>query len=85
MILKQRGDKMKKTLLMVSSVTYAIKARDLLTSHGYRSYIETTPGHLDKVGCGYSVSVTADADNAERLLIENGIKVLGRVDKNDIS
>lgn len=76
---------MNKTLLMMSSITYAIKARDLLVSYGYRSYIETTPGHLDKVGCGYSVSVNGNADEAENILKANGIRVLGRVDSNGIS
>ena len=76
---------MNKTLLMVTSITYAIKARDILVAYGYRSYIETTPGHLDKVGCGYSVSVNGNADEAEEILVKNGIKVLGRVDKNGVS
>ncbi|MBP5617767.1 MAG: DUF3343 domain-containing protein, partial [Clostridia bacterium] len=39
-------------LILVSSITYAIKGRDLLRSHGYKAYIEKTPGKLDTHGCG---------------------------------
>lgn len=72
---------MEKTLIIVSSITYAIRGRDILTSNGYRAYIANTPGHLDKMGCSYSIAVTGNADLAEKILRENGIKVLGRIEQ----
>ena len=69
---------MKKQLIMVSSITYAIKGRELLRAKGYRAYIERTPGNLDTAECGYSIYVNGDADAAEQILRDAGIKILGR-------
>ena len=69
---------MKKQLIMVSSITYAIRGRELLRAKGYRAYIERTPGNLDTAGCGYSIYVNGDADAAEQILRDAGIKILGR-------
>lgn len=69
---------MKKQLIMVSSITYAIKGRELLRAKGYRAYIERTPGNIDTAGCGYSIYVNGDADAAEQILRDAGIKILGR-------
>lgn len=64
-------------LIQVSSITYAIKGRDLLRSHGYKAYIEKTPGKLDTHGCGYSIVIAADPAKVLGLLQQAGIKVLG--------
>ena len=69
---------MNNPLIMVGSVTYAIKGRDLLRRMGYRASMERTPAHLNRVGCGYSITVEdLDAIKASRILEENGIKVYG--------
>ena len=70
---------MDKTLIMVSSVTYAIKGRDLLRNHGIKAYIERTPNASDRVGCGYSITVSGNVRTAIELLKSAGIKVLGTV------
>lgn len=64
-------------LILVSSITYAIKGRDLLRSHGYKAYIEKTPGKLDTHGCGYSIVTAVDPARLLSLLQQAGIKVLG--------
>ena len=46
---------MGKPLIMVSSITYAMKARDLLINNGIAAYIERTPKIERKGGCGYSL------------------------------
>ena len=53
--------------ILVSSITYAIKGRDLLRSLGYKAYIERSKGQLDH-GCGYSIYVTHDTEGAKRIL-----------------
>ena len=68
---------MSKQLIMVSSITYAIRGRDLLRSKGFKAYIEKTPGRLDSAGCGYSIYVTSNAEQAQRILRSAGIKILG--------
>ncbi len=62
---------------MVSSITHAIRGRDLLKNKGFKATIEKTPGKLDTAGCGYSISVLAHIDAALKIISEAGIKVLG--------
>ena len=73
---------MGKPLIMVSSVTYAMKARELLTRHGIRGYVERIP-RTAETGCGYGVYGPQGADAAERILRENKIRILGRLEQDD--
>ena len=61
--------------ILVSSITYAIKGRDLLRSLGYKAYIERSKGQLEH-GCGYSIYVTHDTEGAKRILEKNLIKIM---------
>ncbi len=61
--------------ILVSSITYAIKGRDLLRSMGYKAYIERSKGQLEH-GCGYSIYVTHDTEGAKRILEKHHIKML---------
>lgn len=45
-----------KRLIVVSSVTYALKSRDLLFQRGIKAYIERLPRTRES-GCGYGVYV----------------------------
>lgn len=71
------NEKMDKQLIMVGSITYALKGRDLLRSMGYVAYVERTPSHLDRMGCGYSIYVQGDVQKASSILSANQIPVLG--------
>ncbi len=71
---------MEKPLFIMSSVTNAMRGRELLRKFGIPSEIERTPKNSMRQGCGYSLYVKNRADEAERLLAENGIKVLGRAE-----
>lgn len=73
---------MGKPLIVVSSATYAMKAKDILLRHGIRSYVERVP-KTAKTGCGYGLYVPGGIDTAERILRDNNIRVLGRFDKDD--
>ena len=66
-----------KPVIVVSSVTYALKSRDLLFQHGIKAYVERLP-HTKENGCGYGVYVPHGIEEAERLLRENGVHILGR-------
>lgn len=68
-------------LIMVSSVTNAMKGRELLKDYGIKSAIERTPKNSLRQGCGYSLYVPQNTDEAERILRENGIKVTGRAER----
>ncbi len=71
---------MSKPLIMVSSITYAMKAKSLLSSYGIKSDVRRTPKHTTEHGCSYSVYVPQNTDEAEKLLLENHIKVIGRTE-----
>ena len=72
---------MGKPLIVVSSVTYAMKGRDLLFRHGIRGYVERIPKTGD-TGCGYGIYVPQGADATERILRENRIRVLRRMEQD---
>ena len=56
---------MEKPLIMVSSVTYAMKGKQILNNAGIRCEIERTQKRDVKNGCGYSLYVPQNADEAE--------------------
>ena len=64
-------------MVMVASVTYAIRGRDILRNLGYKADIERSPGTMDRVGCGYSVITNCDEATAREILASNNIKVGG--------
>ena len=52
---------MKKYAITMSSITYAMKAKEYLDSLGYRCEVERTRKNIGS-GCGYSVVVNEDPD-----------------------
>ena len=69
-------------VIMVSSITYAMKSREILCQSGLKSYVERLPRTGDN-GCGYGVYVPFRPDEAERILRAAGIRVLGRSVRGD--
>lgn len=74
---------MEKNLLILGSVTYAMKAKDLLFSKGIKAYIERHK-NAKEYGCGYAVYVPNNAKEAEKILIENNIKIRAFVNRGEI-
>ena len=72
---------MGKPLIVVSPVTYAMKGRDLLFRHGIKGYVQRIP-KTENTGCGYGIHVPNGAVAAERILIENHIRVLRRMEQD---
>ena len=60
----------------VGSITNAMRGRRLLEAKGIRSYLHRAshPGEND--GCGYRLLVTEDAQRAERILRDSGVRVI---------
>ncbi len=73
---------MEKPLIMVSSVTYAMQGKELLQHYGIKVRVERTPKNALRQGCGYSLYVPQNTDEAETLLRNSGIKVLGRIERS---
>lgn len=70
---------MEKDFLVIGSVTYAMKGRDLLERYGLRASMRRVPKMFD-MGCGYGLYVPGAADRAEELLRAYGIPVRGRAE-----
>jgi len=66
---------MKRYLIQVGTVTYAIKGRDLLRKKGFKVRIERKTG-TKSYGCGYAISLEGDKSKAEELLRDSGVKLL---------
>lgn len=69
---------MKKDMILLPSVTYAMKAKSILDKSKIRSYIQRTPRNTPIKSCGYCLFVPEETEEAEHLLRKNGIRVLGR-------
>ena len=73
---------MKKELILVPSVTYAMKAKSILDSAGIRSFMQRTPKNIGIKSCGYCLFVPGKADEAEEILRKKGIRILGRAERD---
>ncbi len=69
---------MNKELILLPSVTYAMKAKSILEQYQIRSYIQRTPKNTGIKSCGYCLFVPNKTDEAEKLLREKGIRIAGR-------
>ncbi len=67
--------KERRQMLVLSSITYAYKARDFLTRKGIRAYVERIPADLRTSGCGYGVRVNNDGELIAQMLNQAGIVV----------
>jgi hypothetical protein len=68
--------KLKYEPILVSSITYAIKGRDLLRSMGMKAYIERSKGQLEHGGCGYQIYVDGDFLRAKQILRDHHVRIL---------
>ena len=68
-------------IIVLSSVTYAIKAQKLLLYKGIRSELNKSSTVKAVRGCGYGIKVKSEQiDEATAVLAANGIKMLGIVE-----
>lgn len=65
-------------LIRLSSVTQAMKARDILKSNGINSKIHRIPANKGKGACSYGLIINKDIKKALDILKENEINVIGR-------
>lgn len=65
-----------KKRIAMTSITYAMKAQDILNSLGYRCEVERMPKGIGS-GCGYSIIITDDPDIITEILRRRGISYKG--------
>ncbi len=66
---------MRKISIKVGSVTYAVKAKNILQRHGMRAQIHKIVGTSQNEGCAYSVTVLNPQLNVGELLRREGVAV----------
>ena len=72
---------MNKELILLPSVTYAMKAKSILDKYKIRSYIQRTPRNTGIKSCGYCLFVPEKTDEADQILRKNGVRILGRASR----
>lgn len=68
---------MDKVFFKVSSITNAQRGQKILTSNGIPAQIQKIQNPHSGDGCGYTILVNSGAAKAEKLLIQNGIRIVG--------
>ena len=80
---------MDKHLIMVTSFTSAMRGKEILKNKGIEAEVLRTFNKAVGGGCGYSLRIGSEYKEAEKILREEGIKILTysnlEVEKNDIS
>ena len=59
---------------VIGSITYAIRAKDILKNNGYKARVERKTSEY-KSGCGYAVVFEGDLKKAEEILKNADIKI----------
>ncbi len=68
------------TIFVLSSITYAMKAQEVLKGNNLDSLLTRRAEIKSVKGCGYGLAVSQrDEAKAEALLAKANIKILGRV------
>lgn len=63
-------------IITTGTVTYAIKARDILRRNGFNVKTERITSGAGSAGCGYAVVIGENLEKAVALLKSSGIKIL---------
>ena len=71
-----------KKIIVLSSITYALKAQELLKTNGIYANITRSKSVRNIRGCGYGLSFdNLLADKVNQILITAGIPILGSTDE----
>lgn len=65
---------MNKAVIKFSSVTYALKAKEIIESSGEKAILRKNPKPSKNEGCGYSLIVNGNINSIINLLDINKIK-----------
>lgn len=68
---------MKKAVIRFSSVTYALKAKEIAEKNGGRVTVRKNPNPKKNEGCGYSLIVIGNMEKIINMLNLNSVKYIG--------
>ncbi len=60
----------------VGSVTNAMRGKQLLEKKGVRSFLHRSTARGEGEGCGYSLLISGDAQQAVKILQNGGVRVI---------
>lgn len=60
----------------VGSITNAMRGKKLLEAKGIQSYVHRASNPPDGDGCGYSLLITGDEQQATRVLRAGGVRIV---------
>lgn len=66
----------RKEVFILSSITYVMKAKDLLKSKGIKCETIRVPNSEVLSGCGYGILIHEKVDIAEKILTNANIEIL---------
>ena len=69
---------MEEKIIMLGSITYALKAKEILKVKGIRADVIKTPKELSSCGCNHSIRVDGKVEEVESILKQNNITMQGR-------
>ena len=69
---------MEQTTIPVRSITNAMRGKALLERRGFTVYIQRAFRNEDTNGCGYSLLVNGNGEQALKILESAGLRVSGR-------
>lgn len=67
---------MQRHVISVTSITYAIKGRDLLRKQGIKAFVERKTNSIGNAGCGYVIVAHGKKEKITQALMLSGIKIL---------
>lgn len=71
-----------KRIIVLSSITYALKAQELLKTNGIYSKITRSKSVRNVRGCGYGIAIDEMlAEKSRALLVASGIPIIGSIDE----
>lgn len=71
-----------KKIIVLSSVTYALKAQEILKNNGIYANITRSRAVKSIRGCGYGISFdNALTEKAQGLLINAGVPIIGSIEE----
>ena len=71
-----------KKIIVLSSVTYALKAQEILKNNGIYSYLTRSRAVKSIRGCGYGLSLDISFfEKALELLMQSGVVIVGSTDE----
>lgn len=80
----KRGDILKKYYIKVGSVTHAMKGSQLLSANGYKVALRRNlKAQGSDEGCGYSLYIDSNVEEAVRFLKSRNVNVIGFGDVSD--